>query len=308
GIEVAVTPVCSHPVSGALTEDDISFVVRCSGASAAVFVNTASYAVASPPAPRARPAAHTLHRAGAAKSEVVIIGTIHGEHRTSARYGTDVLRRLLQVTRPDIMLTEIAPNRLDAAMREFRSTGKITEPRVVRFPEYVDVLFPLTRRMKFSIAPTAGWTRPMDQFRTAALKRIEADPSRRAEWEEYEGATRRADSLVAVHGADNPYFINSEAYDSIQVAAHEPYNRLFNEELGPGGWDNINRAHFANIARVLDAHRGEGKRFVITYGAGHKEWFMRALRERDDVTLLDVAPFLERIGAKRELSLDDSRA
>ncbi|MEO7963233.1 MAG: Xaa-Pro peptidase family protein, partial [Gemmatimonadaceae bacterium] len=42
GIEVAVTPVCSHPVSGALTEDDISFVVRCSGASAAVFVNTAS--------------------------------------------------------------------------------------------------------------------------------------------------------------------------------------------------------------------------------------------------------------------------
>ena len=83
----------------------------------------------------------------------------------------------------------------------------------------------------------------------------------------------------------------------IQTAAHEPCNRLFNSELGPGGWDNINIAHFANIARALDDHRGEGRRFVITYGAGHKEWFMRALRARDDVTILDLTPFLRKAGA-----------
>ena len=135
----------------------------------------------------------------------------------------------------------------------------------------------------------------MDLFRTEALKRIETDPGRRSEWIAYTRANARADSIDAVRGADDPYYINSAAYDSVQTDAHEPYNRLFNAELGPGGWDNINRAHFANIARALDAHRGEGGRIVITYGAGHKEWFMRALSKRDDVTILPVAPFLDQL-------------
>ena len=139
----------------------------------------------------------------------------------------------------------------------------------------------------------------MDVYRTAALKRIEADPMRRAEWTEYVAANQLGDSLTNARGADDPYFINSAAYDSIQETAHEPYNRLFNAELGPGGWDNINVSHFGNIARALDARRGQGVRFVITYGAGHKEWFMRELRKRTDIVLLDVAPFLDRIGARR---------
>ena len=300
GEDSGTTPVCVHPVSGELSPDDVSFVVRCAGAVTPVYVNTASFAVTAPPS---RAFASVRMAAGrptvghaAVKNEVLVIGTIHGEHLKSTRYSTSVLRQLLRAMRPDFVLTEIAPNRLDAATRQFAATGTITEPRVARFPEYVDVLFPLTRSMRFTIVPTAGWSRSMDRYRSAALKRIEADTSRREEWLEYARANRVEDSLLTLHGADDPYFINSAAYDSIETAAHEPYNRLFNSELGPGGWDNINVAHFANIARALDAHRGEGRRFVITYGAGHKEWFMRALRQRDDITMLDVAPFLDRLG------------
>ncbi len=295
---VANTPICRRPLGGELTADDITFVVRCGGSARSVSINTASFAVV-PPAVRPPANAQRTRPAKAStsfpKTEVIIIGTIHGEHRSSTRYSTDVLRRLLIAMKPEFVLTEIAPNRLDAALSEFRTTGRITEPRVVRFPEYVDVLFPLTRTLPFTIVPTAGWSRPMDLFRTAALKRIEADPARRAEWVEYTRANAVADSIDKARGADDPYYINSAAYDSVQTDAHEPYNRLFNVELGPGGWDNINRAHFANIARTLDAHRGEGQRMVITYGAGHKEWFMRALRKRDDVTILPVAPFLDQI-------------
>ena len=47
--------------------------------------------------------------------------------------------------------------------------------------------------------------------------------------------------------------------------------------------------------RHLDTVRGRGQRVLITYGAGHKGWFLRMLRERDDVTLLEVAPFLDEI-------------
>lgn len=312
GREVATTPVCARPLSGELTEGDVAFVVRCEGAERPVYVNTASYAVVAPPLrePVMRTLSATVSSAVASartiagqpikKTEVVVVGTIHAEHRTSPRYSTDVLRRLLQSMRPDYVLTEIAPNRFDAAMRQFTDSGAITEPRVLRFPEYIDVLFPLTKSMRFTIVPTAGWSVPMDSYRTAALKRIEADPTRRAEWEEYTRANTVADSLVKRRGADDPFFINSAAYDSIQTAAHEPYNRLFNSELGPGGWDHINEAHFANIARALDEHRGEGKRMVITYGAGHKEWFLRALRARDDVTILEVAPFLQQIGVNNK--------
>ena len=295
---VAITTVCPRPLGGELTPVDVSFVVRCGGAGGRVAINTASYAVVASTALAPAAAARVKPKAAGGSfrpTEVIVVGTIHDAHRTSTRYSTDVLRRLLIAMRPAFVLTEIAPNRLEAAMTEFRATGKITEPRVVRFPEYVDVLFPLTRTQSFTIVPTAGWSRPMDRFRNAALKRIETDPARRAEWLAYTRANARADSIDTARGADDPYYINSAAYDSVQTEAHEPYNRLFNAELGPGGWDNINRAHFANIARALDAHRGEGRRVVITYGAGHKEWFMRALRTRDDVTILPVAPFLDQI-------------
>jgi Xaa-Pro aminopeptidase len=296
GQPVGRTAVCTSPISGELSPDDVSFVVRCRGSQRPVYVNTASLAVSPPPVAPSRPARVPGTRG--ARTEVAVVGTIHGPHRTSTRYSNGVFRSLIAALRPDFVLTEIPPNRFDAAMREYAATGTIVEPRVLRFPEYVDVLIPMARSRGFVLIPTAGWTKPMDAYRTAALRAIEADPSRRAEWAEYTRATRRADSLVTVFGSDNPYFLNSAAYDSIQTAAHEPYNRLFNAELGPGGWDNINEAHFANIARALDVHRGEGRRFVITYGAGHKEWFMRALRARDDVTILDVAPYLRQIGAR----------
>ena len=292
---LATTRVCPRARTGVLSGDDVTFVVTCAGR-AALGINTASFAAGAVPTP---PAEAARAASPARRNEVIVVGTIHGEHRTSTRYGTRVLHDLLREMRPDYVLTEIPPNRFAEAQREFTRTGTITEARVARFPEYVDVLFPLTRELRFTIIPTAGWTRPMDLFRNAALKRLAADPSRHVQWDEYQAATRSADSLVALRGSDNPYFINSVAYDSIQTTAHVPYNVYFNRDLGPGGWDNINVTHFGLIRAALDAHRGEGKRFVITYGAGHKEWFVRELRKRDDIELLDVAPFLDRIGARR---------
>ncbi len=292
---LATTGVCPAATGGRLTDDDVSFVVEC-GTSPAVAVNTATFAVA--PYVAARRVRRARVRSPR-RNEVVMIGTIHGEHRTSARYSTRVLHDLLREIRPDYVLTEIPPNRFAAAMEEFRRAGTITEPRVARFPEYVDVLFPMTKELPFTIIPTAGWTKSMDTYRNAALKRLSADPTRRAEWDAYQLASTIADSIVRHRGSDDPYFINSTAYDSIQTDAHLPYNRYFNRDLGPGGWDNINVTHFGLISAALDAHRGEGKRFVITYGAGHKEWFLRELRKRADITLLEVAPFLERSGVRR---------
>ena len=229
-----------------------------------------------------------------ARNAVIVLGMIHGRHRESERYGLGMLKDLIRTIDPDYVLTEIPPNRFVDAAVQFHVADSISEPRVRRFPEYVDVLFPLTKEMDFEIIPTAGWTQPMAAFRSARLQAISEDPDRAAEWATYQRANARADSAIAAGGEpDDPRWIHTDAYDAAYQLRLGVYNALFNDELGPGGWDNINAAHYAHIARALDVHRGEGKRFLITYGAGHKGWFLRRLRQRDDITLLDVGPFLD---------------
>ena len=105
-----------------------------------------------------------------------------------------------------------------------------------------------------------------------------------------------SDSIYRATGKVNdPYFIHTNAYDSIQDISLQVYNKLFNIELGLGGWENINIAHYWHIEKALEKHRYEGKRILITYGAGHKGWFLRELRKRDDIKLLEMKPFLDAI-------------
>lgn len=226
-------------------------------------------------------------------NEVIVVGTIHGEHRTSKRYSLDVLRNLVRAIRPDFVLAEIPPNRFDKAHEQFLAGQTITEPRVRVFPEYVDVMFPLSKEMGFQIIPTAGWNQPMHTFRNEALKRLSETPARAAEWKAYQEAQTKSEAALKAGGmSDDPRYINSAAYDNALEIDLKVY-ATFDKDLGTGGWETINKAHFANIARALDAHRGEGKRFLITYGAGHKGWFLRQLRQRSDIKLVEVAPFLK---------------
>ncbi len=369
---VADVPVGERPQGGAMTADDVSYVVACSGSNELKYVNTASFEVTAtvsdgvgprpfavtmtrdgrfgivnnagsstvsildvaaktiagslavgemPIVVRAHPQAELIYVAsegnhtvsviraarapgpapGEAKTEVVVLGMIHSGHRTSERYGVDVVRNLVRAIDPDFICAEIPPNRFDRAAAEFRNTGAVIEKRVTVFPEYVDVIFPLTREMDFEIVPTAGWTTEMNDYRRAALGRISRDPARASQWAEHQAAMDAMDTAIhAIDGEDNPRPIHTDEYDSIiQRGLSGPYNTYFNDDLADGGWDNINAKHYALIARHLDAVRGRGQRVLITFGAGHKGWFLRTLRQRDDVTLLEVGPFLDEIDATK---------
>lgn len=233
---------------------------------------------------------------GKKKNEVLVLGTIHSGHLTDKVYNVEFLKKLIKKIDPDFILTEIPPDRFDAALAEFKRDGKITESRVRVFPEYVDVIFPLTRELKFEIIPTAGWTSIMARERQMKLKAISEDPARKAEWQEYTEANKRSDEALRATGrATDPYFIHTDEYDRIQDIGLQVYNRLFNAELGLGGWDNINISHYWKIEKALEKYRYQGKRFLITYGAGHKGWFLRELRKRDDITLLEMIPFLDQV-------------
>ncbi|MBP1841629.1 hypothetical protein [Formosa algae] len=230
------------------------------------------------------------------KNEVVVLGTIHGGHLTDSVYNVEYLKRLIREINPDYILTEIPPKHFKIAMDGFKKDDSISEPRTRQFPEYVDVVFPLSKEMDFEIIPTAGWTRTMAVERGQKLRAIRQDSSRANDWATYVKGNKRSDSLYKASGKVNdPYFIHTNTYDSIQDIRLQPYNTLFNDELGLGGWENINIAHYWNIEKALETHRYQGKRILITYGAGHKGWFLRELRKRDDIELLDMKPFLDAI-------------
>ncbi|UTW55758.1 YncE family protein [Kordiimonas sp. SCSIO 12610] len=238
------------------------------------------------------------------KNEVIMLGMIHSGHNTSDKYSLPFLTKLIKDIKPDYVFTEIPPNRLEAALDGFKATGELSEPRVRRFAEYIGALFPLTNEMDFEIIPTAGWNSYMAGYRRDALKRIENDPKRKAEWTEYEAANKWMDEAIGERG-DNPYFIHTDEYDAITKKGLEPYDRLFNDELGTGGWTTINKAHYALIEEALNKYSMEGKRILITFGAGHKYWFLEQLRKRNDIDLLPVSPFLDAAGGTAFKGEDD---
>ena len=113
------------------------------------------------------------------KNKVIMMGMIHRGHVDSERYGLNVVEQLIRNIDPDYVLTEIPPDRLADAVHGFAQTGEVIEPRVKVFPEYRDVLFPLTKEMDFKIIPTAAWSRRMADYRREALSRIQDDVSRK---------------------------------------------------------------------------------------------------------------------------------
>jgi len=230
------------------------------------------------------------------KNEVLVLGTIHSGHLTDSIYNVAYLDKLIRNINPDFILAEIPPDRFENALEGFQKDDSISEPRVLRFPEYVDVVFPLTKELNFEIIPTAGWTFPMAQERSQKLRAISKDSSRIADWTAYVAANKHSDSIYkATRKVNDPYFIHTHSYDSIQDISLQVYNKLFNIELGLGGWENINIAHYWHIEKALEKHRYKGKRFLIIYGAGHKGWFLRELRKRDDIQLLEMKSFLDAI-------------
>ena len=222
--------------------------------------------------------------AGPPQREVVVMGMIHGGHQTSERYGIDTVKRYVRAIKPNFILCEIPPDRLKAALTEFRQTGAVTESRVRRFPEYVQAIFPLIEEMDFVIVPCAGWTQEMSDDRRAKLELWET--TRPEASQEVDRAEQAAEQEIEDRGLGaDPLGIHTDAYDEIVKRGLEPYNRLFNDDLGAGGWDHINAAHYALIEAALDTHQGAGQRFLITFGSWHKYWFLEKLEKRRDIVL-----------------------
>ncbi|MFU7528074.1 hypothetical protein [Qipengyuania sp. ASV99] len=215
------------------------------------------------------------------------MGTIHAIHRTGTDYSLEVLKTAISKAAPDVILTEIPPDRAVRALQSFRDTGEITEPRTRVFPEYTDVVFPLSREMGFRILGTSGWTQEIADNRAAALRRIRSDPGRARQWAEHLAAQREYTRALSGRG-DDPRFIHTDEFDSLTAASRQPYQQYFDADLGPGGWTQINRAHNDLIHAALDKVTGKGLSVLVTFGTAHKYMILRSLSARRDLALQET--------------------
>lgn len=221
-------------------------------------------------------------------TRIHVMGVIHSGHRTSQSFSLAVLDRAIRRAAPDVILTEIPPDRVSRAITSFAETGEVQEPRTKVFPEYTDVVFPLSRELDYRIEGTAGWTKDIADNRRAALERIEADPARQAQWQAHREAQRAYTRQIAGRG-DDPHFIHTDEFDRLVEESRTPYQRYFDEDLGPGGWTQINRAHTDLINQSLDSISGKGLTALIMFGTAHKYMIRRSLANRGDIVLQDTA-------------------
>ncbi len=223
-------------------------------------------------------------------NEVIILGTLHSGHLRQKEYSLKVLKEIITTIKPDIVLAEIPPDRFYIAQGEWKKNKKIREKRVMQFPEYTDVIFPLSDKLHFEIIPVSAWTEQMAETREQKLYEISNDPDRQDDWETYLLAKEKsADAIESKGNGADPLWINSTEYDDLLEIELKVYNQLFNDELGTGGWENINKAHYSLIKKALDRFEGKSKKILITFGAGHKGWLRKALSKKKTIKLIDLA-------------------
>ena len=221
------------------------------------------------------------------KTKLFVMGVIHSNHLQSQRYSLEVLEAAIRNAAPDIIISEIPPDRIEKAISSFRATGEVDEPRTQVFPEYTDVVFPLIRELNFEIVGSSGWTRKIADDRLGALRRIQNDPARAEEWAEHRAALREFSRQLRGRG-DDPRFIHTPEFDRLVEASRQPYERYFDAELGEGGWKEINLAHTSLISQELDKISGQGLTALITFGNAHKYKILESVEPRSDIELVDV--------------------
>ena len=220
-------------------------------------------------------------------TKVHVMGTIHGRHRTSSAYSLDRLNAAILKANPDVILTEIPPGRVAKAFETYKATGQVDEARTNVFPEYTDVIIPLAVDQGWRVLGTAAWTPEVARARRMALKSIELNPARSAQWAEHRAAIR--EFVQKVRGkSDDPRFIHTAEFDRLVAKSREPYARYFDADLGRGGWSQINEAHNNLIEEALNMLSGQGLRVLITFGTAHKYKIRERLAARDDLALEDT--------------------
>lgn len=231
------------------------------------------------------PAALALACAGApvkpahAKTEVVVLSTLHQLHAETPGYGFDALATAIEQLRPDALGVELTA--ADLASRR---------PQRVK-QEYEKAILPAADRIRIPTFPLEPdepeFSRLVGLMRGAEQRLDQTEPAKAAAVGGFQ------DALYAEIRPrwTSPAAVNGAPMDLVMAVKH----RWQSEVVGPdeaAAWDGWNRVFLARILAAAKAH--PGGRIVACVGLEHGYWLRRALADEPSVTLLDAAALLAR--------------
>lgn len=208
-------------------------------------------------------------------SEVLVVASMHGLHRTSTTYGYDRLYDLVARFRPDLVGVEIRQEDL-ARPEDYLGRNYPLEMRELA-RRYGNRAF----GFDWLGEDLAGRPVPEDYWREQSpIKRLERELAAETGRDSGRLDTIRAEQNAVIEGA-TPASLNDGRYDRLTAAYHEELDRL----LAGGRYAPLSafyrerdRRIGENVAAAIAAN--PGRRFVIVTGADHRGFLVAALEAR----------------------------
>ncbi len=234
------------------------------------------------------------------KTEVAVLGVIHGSHLRSKAYSVDHVVEIVRRFRPESVFVEIPPARFAEILAVVDRKGFRTRAADVKdttwiraFPELYRGILPLRHEMKFEVVPVSGWSPEVNADRRSFWSGAGKSAEQMQRHAIYSRVSREFAAIRKREGGiENAAFYNSRHYADLRQLERTLWSASFDHGLGRGGEVAINRAHFGHIDKALKTRRG--RRILIVYGAAHRYWFLKELEARSDVQLVDMIPYLSK--------------
>ena len=261
-----------------------------------------------------------------ARTEIILLGTLHGLHNTNANYSLEVLRRIIVALKPSAILVELPPM---IGGRPTVQNGRISE----QFSGNENTAANLAAdALHVSVIPYDREGRNEFYEKTRYFNRVKEASERLDRWVEdqaqkdpesvevltsrvlYDSANGSQAYLMRNAG---PETINSAALDMVIVNKKCIQHRVWPKMLAASGrqelageflfireeWEERNKIMAGNIAEI--GRRHSGRRLVVLCGAEHRYFLRDLLAKAAGVTLKEFYEVPEWTGSgKGTRSLD----
>ncbi len=214
-----------------------------------------------------------------ARTEVLVLSTLHQHHPRVPRYGYAELTRIIELLEPDVLALELSAE--DLAERRPQRAKQ----------EFPNSVYPLLDRRPL---PTVA-LEPADPVRSGLIGMMAGSQQRFfAETPDLAQAFIDYNDLVLgslLDGWRSVCDVNSSRTDAIFAAKHRLQDAIQPSEQA-AAWDGWNQTF---LQRITDAaRRFRGQRIVVVVGVEHGYWLRQHLAMQPDLTLLDPAEQLPR--------------
>lgn len=213
------------------------------------------------------------------KTEIIIIGTYHGNLYIMPNYHPDTLRYLLNISKPDVLALELRE-------KDFNSQDYSRVPNDIS-----EIVIPWATENSIPFAPIDWWTEEGIEERRAFFKTLRETEEGRETLanvpDENESHADKFDDFINM----TVEYIHSHEFSEKTKKYWAELTDYFGE--GPGNMRWNTRAAKMNdlLAGVIE--KNPGKRIVVVTGAAHRYHFEDAVSQRDDVSLIPLSQFVD---------------